>query len=140
VNTMNNTPLTRYAISGYECEREDADTGAPIYDFPYGSPMYLAGEADQLIASLREQLACAQSEAKFAREHLEREREKVRVMQDEIRIASERYLVPYLRDIRQYECQVCSARHANQWDVPHGLSCEVGKWKALASHAGGERV
>jgi hypothetical protein len=59
--------LTRYTITDQHYDPMHARNAFDVY---------LAVEADRLLSTLKEQLANAQSEAKFAREHLEREREK----------------------------------------------------------------
>jgi hypothetical protein len=57
--------LTRYTITDQHYDPMHARNAFDVY---------LAVEADRLLSTLKEQLANAQSEAKFAREHLERER------------------------------------------------------------------
>jgi hypothetical protein len=42
--------------------------------FSEWGPVYMASDVEPLLSTLKEQLANAQSEAKFCREHLERER------------------------------------------------------------------
>jgi hypothetical protein len=52
---------------------------------PQGSANHCVRELGSQVASLKEQLANAQSEAKFCREHLEREREKLAEIEKDAR-------------------------------------------------------
>jgi hypothetical protein len=63
--------LTRYTITDQHYDPMHARNAFDVY---------LAVEADRLLSTLKEQLANAQSGAKFAREHLERAREQIAEM------------------------------------------------------------
>jgi hypothetical protein len=66
--------LTRYDVVSDKHGAFLRVFGNPVGPVQGAQPVYTTKDADQLLASLREQLSCAQSEAKFCREHLERER------------------------------------------------------------------
>jgi chromosome segregation ATPase len=90
---------------------------------------------DQLIASLREQLSCAQSEAKFAREHLEREREKFAEITKDARAIRAYYATAHTMGFVNAPFWHELANETKQLYRDH-----IARSPALASLPGGERV
>jgi hypothetical protein len=130
-----NAPLTRYDVVSDKHGAFLRVFGNPVGPVQGAQPVYTTKDADQLIASLREQLACAQSEAKFAREQLEREREK---------------FAEITKDARAIRAYYATAHTMGFVNAPfwHELADEtkqlyrdhIARSPALASLPGGERV